>query len=409
MQKIKELINNFSQQDFTSKVNIIEKKASFLGFGFDNGSFSNVILWRKFFKPSSFFGHLIAKNVSIVSDFRGLQDIWITDSLGVCKNDIDDLDTTIRINKAIKNNEPILSFFGGSTIQGVGSFIPNFTIPSLVEKILQSEYGINCICINHGVAGWSSSEQLNSLLHNLTYKPTHCIFYDGWNCSWNFYNGILINEEKKIPSPINWELGTSLRHVEYDYLNLLNFSSRWHFKKAINLLLNKLLIGITSIVRDSRLTDYFAKAHFPIGRLNIFQNTMFRSLPDDVRDSYLMQAANEYHRIDQLAHVVCKSRGIKFIHFMQPTLQTTNRSLTDKEKGLLEIGESSPNPEVFELFPEFVRRSGLSDHFIDITNTFGSISEDVFVDDGHLNPMGNYYVARRIVQEFINKQIFQSN
>jgi hypothetical protein len=408
MQKIKELITNFSQQDFTNKVKILGKKTSFLGFGFDNSSLDNVLLWRRFFKPSSFFGHLIAKNVSIVSDFRGLQDIWVTDSLGVCKNDMDDLDTTIRINNAIKNNEPILSFFGGSTIQGVGSFIPNFTIPALVEKILHSEYGIKCICINHGVAGWSSSEQLNSLLHKMTYKPTHCIFYDGWNCSWNYYNGILINEQKKIPSPINWELGTSLRHVEYDYLNSLNFSSSWHFKKGINLFVNKLLTSIKSIVRDSRLTDYLANSYFQIGRLNIFQNTISKSLPDGVRDSYLKQAANEYHRIDKLAQVVCKSRGIKFVHFMQPTLQTINRPLTDKEKGLLEIGESSPNPEVFELFPEFVRRSGLPDHLIDITNTFDSISEDVFVDDGHLNPMGNYYVARRIVKEFFDKQIIQS-
>ena len=80
MQKIKEFINNFSQEDFTSKVKIIENKTSFLGFGFDNSSLDNVLLWRRFFTPSSFFGHLIAKNVSIVSDFRGLQDIWVTDS-----------------------------------------------------------------------------------------------------------------------------------------------------------------------------------------------------------------------------------------------------------------------------------------------------------------------------------------
>ena len=40
---------------------------------------------------------------------------------------------------------------------------------------------------------------------------------------------------------------------------------------------------------------------------------------------------------------------------------------------------------------------------MDISDTFNQIDEEVFQDDGHLNPIGNYYVAKRIVKEIINK------
>jgi hypothetical protein len=70
---------------------------------------------------------------------------------------------------------------------------------------------------------------------------------------------------------------------------------------------------------------------------------------------------------------------------------------------LLEIGESTPNPEVFSLFNKFVSKIGLPDHMIDISNTFNNIDEEVFQDDGHLNHIGNYHVAMKIVQEIIKK------
>jgi hypothetical protein len=142
---------------------------------------------------------------------------------------------------------------------------------------------------------------------------------------------------------------------------------------------------------------------FPQRRINVFNNLENTTLSDELLERILFQIANEYLRIDQIANVVCQNRGIKFMHLMQPTLLTTTRTLTKREMKLLEIGESTPNPEVFSLFNKFVSKIGLPDHMIDISNTFNNIDEEVFQDDGHLNHIGNYHVAMKIVQEIIKK------
>lgn len=412
MSNILKEIKNFNQADFEEQIHILANSDNFIGYANDNESLEMVLLWRNFFIPSSFFGHLIAKNISIVSEFRGLKDIWITDSMGVCKNSIEALDTQIRINNAKENNEPIFAFFGGSTIQGVGSFLPNFTIPALVERILLIDYNIKSVCINHGVAGWSSSDELNYLLHEINYNPNYCIFYDGWNCVWNLYNGILINEHSKKPNNIKWMKGTSLRHLEYDHQNSLQFSITWHFSKFFNLFINKSLLYLSRFFNRksfSLFVSNISSTLFPQRRINVFNNLENITLSDELLERILFQIANEYLRIDQIANIVCQNRGIKFLHLMQPTLLTTTRTLTIREMKLLEIGESTPNPEVFSLFNKFVSKIGLPDHMIDISNTFNNIDEEVFQDDGHLNHIGNYHVAMKIVQEILKKWPIPAN
>ena len=406
MSTIKKQVQNFNSYEFEESIKLLESSKDFIGYGTDSDSLEIVLLWRKFFQPSSFFGHIIAKNVSIVSEFKGLKDIWVTDSMGVCKNNIDADDTQIRINKAKDDNVPIIAFFGGSTMQGVGSYLPNFTIPSLVEQILLEEYNFKTVCINHGVAGWSSSEELNFLIHGLDYTPSHCIFYDGWNCVWNFYNGILLNNQFKTDSIIKWQKGTSLRHVEYDYQNLLQFSILWQIKKTSNLIFNKFLLYISKSLNIKfwrRLLQKISSIFFPYKRFNILYNLNNKSLSDDLRDNYLIQIATEYLRIDKIANLVCESRAINCIHFMQPTLLTTNRPYSLREMNLLELGDPLPNSEVFSLFTKFVNNEKPPKYLMDISDTFNQIDEEVFQDDGHLNPIGNYYVAKRIVKEIINK------
>ena len=70
---------------------------------------------------------------------------------------------------------------------------------------------------------------------------------------------------------------------------------------------------------------------------------------------------------------------------------------------LLELGDPLPNSEVFSLFTKFVNNEKPPKYLMDISDTFNQIDEEVFQDDGHLNPIGNYYVAKRIVKEIINK------
>ena len=203
----------------------------------------------------------------------------------------------------------------------------------------------NCIVTLSGQVD-SYSKKLNFLIHGLDYTPSHCIFYDGWNCVWNFYNGILLNNQFKTDSIIKWQKGTSLRHVEYDYQNLLQFSILWQIKKTSNLIFNKFLLYISKSLNIKfwrRLLQKISSIFFPYKRFNILYNLNNKSLSDDLRDNYLIQIATEYLRIDKIANLVCESRAINFIHFMQPTLLTTNRPYSLREMNLLELGDPLPN------------------------------------------------------------------
>jgi hypothetical protein len=159
--------------------------------------------------------------------------------------------------------------------------------------------------------------------------------------------------------------------------------------------------------KANKISSIISSKLFPIRRANIFEKIKQNDLPENIRNQYLNEICNEYIRIDQIAKTVCANWGIEFVHFMQPTLLTTSRPYTNKELKLLELGESMPNSEVFSLFPKSIKERYHPKHLIDITDTFDKINEDVFQDDGHLNPLGNYFVAKKIVMNLLTQDLIK--
>lgn len=364
--------------------------------------YSNIKKWKTFFKSSSFHGHLNEVNVSIHSEDNGFTDLYITDSWGINKNSIDASDTVDRIKQAKQKKLPIIAFFGGSTLKGVGCGIPEYTIPSLVEKEMKARYGLDVICVNHGIAGWYCADQFHYLLHKIPYDPDFVVYYDGWNCLWNLYNGFLINEKKEN----TWHKGTSLRHVEYDVLNTKLFQSTYLLKRGLNLFFNKTLDRIANFFKYkfwNRFWTYLAIKTFPINRINPVEGLHKYSLNEKDRDKIMNSVANEYIRIHDLTKTICESRKIKFIHYLQPILETTTRDLSEKEKKILTVGVKMGNPEIFSLFPEFINNNGWPIELVDLSKIFDDTVEDIFVNDGHLNKFGNAHVAKKIVQDLYSK------
>ena len=87
-------------------------------------------------------------------------------------------------------------------------------------------------------------EQFHFLLHQMKYKPDYVVFYDGWNCVWNLYNGMIMAEENKM----TWKKGTSLRHVEYDLINSKMFDSNYLIKRGLRVFFNKICDNTARII-----------------------------------------------------------------------------------------------------------------------------------------------------------------
>ena len=117
-----------------------------------------ILMWRSFFVPNSTYGHMLGKSIDAIINLReNKPDLYCTDNHGVLKNSIVHSDHKQRVWYAKENQIPVILIFGGSTIMGQGSILPDFTIPSLIEEIYQNKFNQKKICcINFGVGGWSS-------------------------------------------------------------------------------------------------------------------------------------------------------------------------------------------------------------------------------------------------------------
>ena len=135
-------------------INTAKKNKNFVGIINNSGSYNDLKKSRRVIIPSSLYGYRLKRNTTSLWKLRknhGM-DLIVTDNQGIIKNHIEYDDAINRIQKAKKENIKINFFFGGSTLMGMGSRMPQYTIPSIVEKILMEKYNKNSVCINFGIA-----------------------------------------------------------------------------------------------------------------------------------------------------------------------------------------------------------------------------------------------------------------
>jgi hypothetical protein len=187
-------------------------------------------------------------------------------------------------------------------------------------------------------------------------------------------------------------------------MNAAGFRAASLVHRAINLWGNRVLGWVAGAIGSrhwSGFWDWLAANLFPLRPADVLHRVAAAPLPPERRDELLAAAAAEYLRIDSLAAAVCTARGVKFLHCFQPLLATTRKPLTVREQILGRGGQRMANPEIFALFPEFVRKAGWSVHLADLTGVLDGVEDEVFVDGGHLNRYGNYHVARHIADELL--------
>ena len=381
----------------------VKNSKNFLGTISNDGSLIDIFKARAAFEPSSLYGHQNGRDLSIAIDIRkqGI-DLHEFDIDGITKNSLGGKSTASRVKEAKANGFRVVFMFGGSTMFGQGSRLPEFTIPSLVEKILSNEKGYNspAICINFGLGATCSSEALSILIHKALdiCQPDDVIFYDGWNCA--SYLPLQYLAEGSHNNLIH--KGEITRHLEHNlYLqNSYNFS--YHVCRAARLAMHLAFSFLSPLIPFKSIRRLSTRVVTRLFTLRAAPNCS--RIIDDLLDNKSPQhsyskASEKYLSLHKIASSVCDDRGIRFHHIMQPLVFSGKKKLTKNEDFFRASGFSSGDPGQFvELYKLFAVNCSDMPWFYDFTSIFDSVVSEVYIDSGHLNPIGNTIVAIKIAK-----------
>ncbi len=413
---IKESMSHISNEQLL-KLAKKNNSSKFIGPIDSSEDINNILMARKFLKPSSFYGHMYGENISTAWNIRPSEgmDVFETDSNGILKNSINSEDAILRIQKAKTNNTPIFYIFGGSTIMSLGSGIPNFSIPSLIEKISKKRYQKEIVCVNFGLGGTSSKEAFNLMIYKAfrLAKPTSVIFYDGWNCiSYLAKMHVLKNNSGK-DNKFTFFDGENIRNVEHNIILNSSYDLFWILTRALKLFLANTFSIISNLIKlkiISKIFNVLQGKFFSLKTTNI-NNTIQSKLKDcgetEIKNM-IPNLVSEYIDIHKYAHEICKGQKIDFYWIFQPLVFYGEKKLSEKELFWKKIGLSSIQPRFYENFYRELKNKLFNDSekydFTDLTNVFDDVKEQTYIDSGHLNKFGNLIVASKITDIIINKK-----
>ena len=374
------------------------------------GLLDNIRNSRRAFVPTSYFGYRMGTNVGFVVAAGGGggrpegapaigSDFFVTDAFGVFKNSPDDVDTAERISLARARGDKVVVMYGGSTMMGIGSRAPNFTIASLVEKILERDHGIRAVCVNRGIAGAYCQDALNVLMAEVQDDQPDCVvFYDGWNCCHN----LMLNKVFRDAGPFEGEIpvhrGMSLRHLEHDIVLHRHFDVKKVFQHGWRVAGASLLTGIARLFPSQavrRSCVALAERFFSL-KNNIYfsANTLRQSADSEV---LARESAEDYWRVHRYSKAICDVAGAKFVTYFQPVVWWGEKSYSSSEQAYIEASRAVEDDHV--RFYREVSRQRDHEWFADLSDIFKKVSDDVYIDSGHLNRLGNLFIARAIAAD----------
>ncbi len=355
-----------------------------------NDDIDNIAKARKVIRPSVRWGSSLKPNSNILIEMPGPEgakfDLVCTDESGVSRNTSDGTDLSGSSGASI-------AFLGGSTVMGTGSRKPEWTIPAQVETLLKAK-GIDSNCLNYGVAGMTSRDSLAQLIDMvLPRKPQLVIFYTGWNCAFNFQlNALQVAAGAFHIGGIHKGLGS--RQAELMEQLAVNFKISGMLRRVFWISLNLMSTKIKAFMPTSRIGSMVIAYRKLDPTLNNRAAGQWVKSITGTQETFINEAAQDYLRFTSAAAAICKDVGVKFLCFFQPNLFWGQKPLTPLENGFLEAEPVDPASQT--AFYDAVMRLSRTSDLIDLSEVFSRESRQLYIDTGHLNPLGNYLVSRHI-------------
>jgi lysophospholipase L1-like esterase len=257
--------------------------------------------------------------------------------------------------------------FGGSTVYG--QFVPDWaTLPSYLSRNLNTA-GAGCVIVhNLGVEGYVTNQELILLMEQLKKgrHPDVVIFYDGLNDA-----GAAL--EAPDPANAHGTLGVIKARIEESPSARLDFLRESYTGRVTADLLKHF--------RAVRRSPFAGDAH-----------AQARAVLDN------------YEANMQLAGVLSKAYNFTLYRFWQPTLVYGHKPLVPFEQQILLRDESSDSPHAawlqttLAVYQEAESRAARGRDFVFLGDVFDSDSEPVYIDEGHLGPLGNELAAQAVAK-----------
>ena len=258
--------------------------------------------------------------------------------------------------------------FGASTLWGLGARDQD-TIASILAKKYSKSLGPVCVT-NFGESGWVSMQEIVELelaLKRAPRSPNLVLFYDGFaDASAPYYTGSA--------------------DVPPDFDQLRQKASRddrqpnWAFLKATN---------------TYRLVQFLMDQ-----LLRIKQDTTVPSTPSEQQlDSYASMAADNYLKNVRLLQSLSEQYDFRYFMFWQPLIYANHKPLDPYERKVLEatVNADINLPRLYRKVTNLVF-SAADPHLVNLTDVFDRSADEIFIDSGHTNPIGNGLIAERMLE-----------
>ena len=264
------------------------------------------------------------------------------------------------VRDGCKTRQVTVWTFGGSTMYGTG--VPDWaTLPSYLSPDLNAASS-DCVEVsNFGVEGYVSNQELILLMEQLKAggHPNMVIFYDGLN-------------DAGAAGP---SFGPPKPHFYFE---------------TIKARIEGSISGRFDFVRES----YTLRLAGAI-RGFLFRRYSSRSVLDELHTKAVATLDN-YEANLNVAKALGKAYNFRVYCFWQPSLYYGHKPLVPFEQ---KLPVSDPwSRIVTAVYQEAETRAATAGDFIFLGGIFDSVKEPVYIDQGHLGPLGNELAAQAVAK-----------
>jgi len=274
-------------------------------------------------------------------------------------------------NRIGKTQKFKIFVFGGSTMWGWGAR-DDFTIPSIINKILFNEYGVDAEIINFGEVGYVSTQELIRFMMEIQNNniPDLVIFYDGLN-----------------------EIFSALRAGQVGQAGVswgeLDRKTAFHQEK-----LSVLQRIATSYAAYSPVYYYISKIlrkNEPNETKNLDENQQ-QKIATDIYQIYLQNL--------NIIRSISKFYGFKTLFYWQPIILTKD-DYTPYESHIASVGESYfHGKSIFVQLRKLISNIKEND-FHDLSEILSGYQRPFYIDYFHIDELGNEILGRKIANDVL--------
>lgn len=275
---------------------------------------------------------------------------------------------------------------------GAGSPRPSQNLVGMLRRAVHDQ-GITAAdgkrieFINAGVDAYNSAQEYLYFVSDLArFNPDLVIVYDGWNDSHMWYD----NSIARTMSP---------------------FRTKWHQEGTRRIQASYSVSG-SALSTLANLSLSLTQGHSRLGALELLWRVFRKPASDDYADAqsetYDRRLVKYYQKIHR-AFLALADEQLAVAIFLQPVVGVDGRTLSKEEKTSWWYSDFESERGVRTSFYEDARRvlaelketsRGTPQTCIaDVSDSLKGVTEPVYVDSGHMLPIGNSIVASRILDE----------